>query len=207
MTIGPEPRIRTLRGRSASELFAGCTVAGLRSRVILMKRSYRYWLSCGPGHPSGWYCTLNTGSVRWPSPSTDPSLRLRCETKKSPSGSESASTWNSWFWLVMCTRPDSRSLTGWLAPWWPNFRREVVPPAARPTIWWPRQMPISGILPSASLASLTGPSSTDGSPGPFDSTSPSTFAASTSAHSAVCGRTTTRQPRSRNDLRMLVLTP
>ena len=74
---------------------------GLRSRTISTNRSYRCWLSWGPGQPSGWYWTLKTGKLLWLSPSTDPSLRLRCETKKSPTGIDAASTWNSWFWLVM----------------------------------------------------------------------------------------------------------
>ena len=32
-----------------------------------------------------------------------------------------SSTAKPWFWLVMNTRPVSRSCTGWFAPWWPNF--------------------------------------------------------------------------------------
>ncbi len=36
-------------------------------------------------------------------------------------GSVFSSTAKPWFWLVMKTRPLSRSCTGWLAPWWPNF--------------------------------------------------------------------------------------
>ena len=35
----------------------------------------------------------------------------------------------------------SRSWTGWFAPWCPNRSRRVSAPAARPTIWCPRQMP------------------------------------------------------------------
>ena len=38
----------------------------------------------------------------------------------------------------------SRSWTGWFAPWCPNRSRRVSAPAARPTIWCPRQMPSSG---------------------------------------------------------------
>ncbi|MNT91322.1 hypothetical protein D3C72_2323980 [compost metagenome] len=57
-----------------------------------------------------------------------------------------SSTWKPWFWLVIITRPESRSCTGWLAPWWPNFILEVLPPVARPSNWWPRQMPKTGSL-------------------------------------------------------------
>ena len=44
--------------------------------IISTNLSNRYWLSCGPGLPSGWYCTENTGSVGWANPSTEPSFRL-----------------------------------------------------------------------------------------------------------------------------------
>ena len=59
-------------------------------------------------------------------------------------GSVSGSTAKPWFWLVMSTWPPSKSLTGWLAPWWPNFILSVRAPEARPMIWWPRQMPKVG---------------------------------------------------------------
>jgi hypothetical protein len=58
-------------------------------------------------------------------------------------GSDPPTTWTSWFWAVTCTTPDSRSRTGW-------FHRDGEPqarvsaPAARPTIWWPRQIRASG---------------------------------------------------------------
>jgi hypothetical protein len=45
----------------------------------------------------------------------------------------SGSTAKPWFWLVISTWPlVSRSLTGWLAPWWPNFILSVRAPEARP---------------------------------------------------------------------------
>src|SRR5216683_2041548 len=43
-------------------------------------------------------------------------------------------------------RPVSRSLTGWFAPWWPNFIFTVLAPEARPINWWPRQMPNTGMI-------------------------------------------------------------
>ncbi len=57
------------------------------------------------------------------------------------SGRVASSTAKPWFWLVIITLPESRSCTGWLAPWWPNFIFMVRAPAARPRIWWPRQIP------------------------------------------------------------------
>ena len=117
-----------------------------------MKRSKTSSASSGPGEPSGWYWTVSTGRLRCRSPSTEPSLRLRWLTSKPPSrGSVSPTTSTSWFWAVICTRPVCRSLTGWLAPWWPKRKRRVSAPAARPTIWWPRQMPSRG-RPSAMAA-------------------------------------------------------
>ena len=42
-----------------------------------------------------------TGRLRWRSPSTLPSLRLRSLTNQpDASGKVWASTWNSWFWEV-----------------------------------------------------------------------------------------------------------
>ena len=67
-------------------------------------------------------------------------------------GSVFASTAKPWFWLVMLTRPLSRSFTGWLAPWWPNFILKVFAPEASAMIWWPRQMPKVGMPLSMQLA-------------------------------------------------------
>ena len=59
-------------------------------------------------------------------------------------GSVAGSTAKPWFWLVIDTRPELVSLTGWLAPWWPNFILKVFAPEASAMIWWPRQMPNVG---------------------------------------------------------------
>ncbi len=53
-----------------------------------------------------------------------------------------------WFWEVMSIFPVSRSLTGWLAPRWPNGSLNVSRPTARQSSWWPRQMPTTGFLPT-----------------------------------------------------------
>jgi sulfur-oxidizing protein SoxA len=50
-------------------------------------------------------------------------------------GSVSSSTAKPWFWLVMLTRPVSRSFTGWLAPWWLFCILKVLAPEARAMIW------------------------------------------------------------------------
>ena len=73
--------------------------------------------SSGPGAPSGWYWTVSIGFSRWRRPSTDPSLRLTWLTwNPDEAGSESPTTWTSWFWAVTWTSPSSRSRTGWFAP-------------------------------------------------------------------------------------------
>ena len=54
-----------------------------------------------------------------------------------------------WFWLVIAIRPVRRSLTGWLAPRWPNGSLNVSSPAARESSWWPRQMPKTGLVVSS----------------------------------------------------------
>ena len=58
------------------------------------------------------------------------------------------------------------SRTGWFAPRWPNGSLNVSRPSARPSSWWPRQMPKSGTRPSSPRTVSIGPCSTDGSPGP-----------------------------------------
>ena len=63
---------------------------------------------------------------------------------RSVDGSVFSSTAKPWFWLVIDTRPVSRSFTGWLAPWWPNFILKVLAPEASARIWCPRQMPKIG---------------------------------------------------------------
>ena len=62
-----------------------------------------------------------------------------------PSGSDPASTAKPWFIETISTLPVVWSLTGWLAPWWPLVH--LLRPAAerRASIWWPRQMPKTGI--------------------------------------------------------------
>ena len=42
-------------------------------------------------------------------------------------------------------RPVRRSLTGWLAPRWPNGSLNVSSPTARESSWWPRQIPNTGL--------------------------------------------------------------
>ena len=123
-------------------------------------------------------------------------------------GSVASSTAKPWFWLEMKTRPVSRSITGWFAPWWPNFIFTVRAPAARPSSWWPRQMPKIGTPASrnariASIAYVQG----SGSPGPFDRKTPSGTSASTSAAGVCAGTTVMRQPWSASRRRMLRLMP
>ena len=76
----------------------------------------------------------------------------------------------------------------------------VSSPSARPSSWWPRQMPKSGrplVDQRAHLARRARPSS-PGSPGPFASSTPSGASATTCAAVASCGqhRRRARRPRS-----------
>ena len=87
----------------------------------------------GPGCPAGRGSLRGGTAPRRPAARggaglrREPSFRLTCETSKPLSaGNVSATTWNSWFWVVMVTRPLARSRTGWLPPWWPYSRRLVV---------------------------------------------------------------------------------
>ena len=77
-------------------------------------------MSCGPGDASGWPWKQNAGLETCARPCRVPSKSDTC-VGRIVGGSDFGSTAKPWFWLVMLTRPLSRSLTGWLAPWWPNF--------------------------------------------------------------------------------------
>ncbi len=68
--------------------------------------------------------------------------------RASPRATSAASTQKPWFCAVTSTRPLSRSSTGWFAPRWPNGSFDVVKPVARPSSWWPRQIPSTGTRPS-----------------------------------------------------------
>ena len=88
-----------------------------RPPAAATNRSKTASASSGPGAPSGWYWTVSIGFSRWRSPSTEPSFRLTWLTRKpDAAGSESPTTWTSWFWAVTWTSPISRSRTGWFAP-------------------------------------------------------------------------------------------
>ena len=61
-------------------------------------------------------------------------------------------------------------------------------------IWWPRQMPNTGSLPSSPCTLSRAPSTAAGSPGPFERNTPSGSRASTSAAGVDAGTTSTWQP-------------
>jgi hypothetical protein len=78
-----------------------------------------------------------------------------------------------WFWLVIITTSRSRSCTGWLAPWWPNF---ILPFWRR----WPE--PATDAQTDAKHRHVRSDNSLDrcngvitglGSPGPLDRNTPS----------------------------------
>ena len=62
-----------------------------------------------------------------------------------PPGRLSRSTVKPWFIETISTLPVVRSFTGWFAPWWPCSIFTVVAPSASASIWWPRQMPNTGL--------------------------------------------------------------
>ena len=71
-----------------------------------------------------------------------------------------------------------------------------------------RQMPNTGTRAATSSRTFSMiPVSGSGSPGPFDSTTPSTGSASTSLAGVRAGSTVSRAPRSASERRMLVFTP
>ena len=97
--------------RRASDRRAVATDGSIDGRLVApsrpaTNRSKTSSASSGPGEPSGWYWTVSIGSSRWRRPSTEPSLRLRWLTRKpDAAGSDSPTTWTSWFWAVTWTPP------------------------------------------------------------------------------------------------------
>ena len=90
-------------------------------------------MSCGPGEASGWPWKQKAGLSVRAKPCSVPSNKLRWVALRWL-GRVVSSTAKPWFWLVMHTRPESRSFTGWLAPWWPNFILKVLAPEAKAMI-------------------------------------------------------------------------
>ena len=122
---------------------AGAAGVAPRRSIDSTKRANSGARSCGPGLASGWPWKLNAGRSVQAMPCSEPSNSERC-VARTFAGSVASSTAKPWFWLEMNTRPESSSITGWFAPWWPNFIFSVRAPVARPSNWWPRQMPNSG---------------------------------------------------------------
>src|SRR5918996_1966056 len=154
--------------------------------ISARNRSNRYRESCGPGAASGWYWTENAGTSSSRSPSSVPSFRFQCVSAArpkavftDPSGwppmgvQPFGSTAKPWLWDVTSTRPVSSLRTGWLAPRCPNASLYVVPPRARLMIWWPRQIPNTGMLPSRAVVISTAYRVAAGSPGPLERNTPS----------------------------------
>ena len=124
----------------------------LACSISFANRSNRYATSCGPGLASGWPWKQNAGRSVRAMPCSVPSNSDTCVTRTF-AGSVAASTAKPWFWLVIITWPVSRSCTGWFAPWWPNFIFIVCAPDARPSSWWPRQMPNIG-MPASTISRI-----------------------------------------------------
>ena len=91
-------------------------------------------MSEDPGEASGWPWKLNAGLSVCSMPCSVPSNRLMWVARRF-AGSDCSSAAKPWFWLVMLTRPVSRSYTGWLAPWWLCCILNVRAPEARAMIW------------------------------------------------------------------------
>src|SRR6185295_6723401 len=123
------------------------------SLIIFAKRSNRYPISRGPGLASGCPWKQNAGRSVLARPCSEPSKRDTCVGRRF-FGMLFGSTAKPWFWLVITTCPVSRSFTGWLAPWWPNFIFMVFAPEARPISWWPRQMPNTGIFVASRISPI-----------------------------------------------------
>ena len=160
-------------------------VAGIRRAATWpRKRSKTSAASSGPGEPSGWYWTVSMGR-RVVAQALDRAVvevaladvearRRAAATRRRPPPRGSAPSPAP----GPCPR---RERDGWRRGG-RSAAAACCAPAARATIWWPRQMPSSG-RPSAmtARASATGPSSRAGSPGPGERTTPATSAARTCA--------------------------
>ena len=136
MTIGPAPMMRMLLRSVRLGMSVSAPSARRSGRTGSRCRAARATPRGGPGSRTP-ACRCAPG----------PAACRRTGTRASAAALPAAifsSTAKPWFWLVMLTRPLSRSFTGWLAPWWPNFILKVLAPEASARIWWPRQMPKVG---------------------------------------------------------------
>ena len=175
------------------------------------RRSARRGRSCpaGRGSPPGGAGPRRRGRPRWRCRSSS-RRRARRGSRSTPRGSVWLSTVKPWFIEVISTLPVASSFTGWLAPWWPWFILMVRAPRASASIWWPRQMPKTGIEVFSSTSLIIGTAYSPvaaGSPGPFERKRPSGSWASTSSAVAVAGSTVTSQPAEARQRRMLRLAP
>src|SRR5437764_6161755 len=149
MMIGPAPMIRMLLMSLRFGIYFSPRAAVMLLLILLMKRSNGYETSVGPGEASGWPWKQKAGLSRRSKPCSEPSNSETWVTRQL-AGRVAWSTAKPWFWDVIRTFLESRSWTGWLAPWWPNFILIVFAPEARAMIWWPRQMPKVGMPESIS---------------------------------------------------------
>ena len=173
MRIGPEPMIRIER-RSARR--------GMRRPPGRRTGARR----AGPAPPRGGTARFAKSSPA--SPSTVPSFSETWLTYSS------ACTAKPWFCTVTSTRPVRASRTGWFAPRWPNGSLNVSSPSARPSSWWPRQMPKSGTRPSSPRTVSIGPCSTARSPGPLPTSTARGWSSRIASASQSPGTTATSTP-------------
>jgi hypothetical protein len=123
-------------------------------------------------------------------------------------GSAFSSTAKPWFWLVMLTRPLSRSFTGWLAPWWPNFILKVLGARGQRQDLVAQADAEGGRAAGEQFAhGLDGVVAGLGVAGAVAEEDAVGLSFSTSAAGVVAGTTVTRQPRLASMRRMLRLTP
>ena len=96
--------------------------------IIATNLSKRYDISRGPGRRLG-VALEAEGRLVGALDALQRAVEERLCVARTLAGSVFSSTAKPWFWLVMKTRFESRSCTGWLAPWWPNFIFTVFAPA------------------------------------------------------------------------------
>ena len=158
---------RSRSARSRSGRSTRCQFCAASSSIQLSSSGQP---SCGPGPASGWNCTDRAFRSGKSNPSTVPSYSEIAVASESSVGVHRES-------VVLrgdehAARTGARA-PGWFAPRWPKGSLKVSCPVARPSSWWPRQIPKTGVRPRRSRTTAVSSTSGSGSPGPFERTTPS----------------------------------
>ena len=92
---------------------------------MFINSSNRYSVSFGPGHASGWNCTVYISLFLYFNPSTVLSFKFICDISAISGFMLFSSIAYPWFCEVIYTLSFFKSFTGWFGPRWPYLNLYV----------------------------------------------------------------------------------